>query len=190
MGITAVGIDISLTRTGIAIVRDNRYSVAQVASKLKDFEAPEERIKYIATSIVKAVKKMAIAFNVELTDLYWGLEDYALNSRSGKIFERVELAGLVKQLLWSKTGRLPFKVPPQTLKKFITGKGKGVEKNVMLLSVYTKYDIQFENDDVADAFSVAKVVDACFLDSSKLYKYEQEVVKVVKERSGYTTKRL
>lgn len=46
-------------------------------------------------------------------------------------------------------------VAPGTLKKFVTGSGRA-KKNLMLLKVYKKWGIEFDNDNLADAYSLAR----------------------------------
>jgi Holliday junction resolvasome RuvABC endonuclease subunit len=47
--------------------------------------------------------------------------------------------------------------PPPTLKKYVTGSGKG-NKNVMLQRVYRNWGAQFTDDNLADAFGMAHMI--------------------------------
>ncbi|MGD2073064.1 MAG: hypothetical protein PVG65_06210, partial [Candidatus Thorarchaeota archaeon] len=47
-------------------------------------------------------------------------------------------------------------IAPSTLKKFVTGKGN-CKKELILLKVYQKFEIEFDNHNLADAFSLAKM---------------------------------
>jgi len=50
-----------------------------------------------------------------------------------------------------------FKViAPGTLKKFVTGKGNS-KKDLMLLKVYKKWGVEFDNDNLADAYGLARM---------------------------------
>ena len=46
-------------------------------------------------------------------------------------------------------------IPPNTLKKFITGKGNA-KKELMLLKVYKRWGVEFNDNNMADAYSLAK----------------------------------
>jgi crossover junction endodeoxyribonuclease RuvC len=49
-------------------------------------------------------------------------------------------------------------IAPGTLKKFVAGKGKGnAKKNLMLLKVFMKWGVEFNDDNLADAYSLARL---------------------------------
>ena len=72
-----------------------------------------------------------------------------------------ELGAIVKLSCteWFDTeqARYPLIVPPANLKKFATGKGTGVQKNQILLSVYKNWDIEFTDDNAADSYILARI---------------------------------
>ena len=76
-------------------------------------------------------------------------------------------------------------VQPKTLKKWITGFGKG-DKNMMLLKAFRKYNIEFSDDHTCDAYGLAMVGKALYdIEQGKTtlqsyMKYEQEVIKLIK----------
>jgi len=47
-------------------------------------------------------------------------------------------------------------VAPGTLKKFVTGKGNS-KKDLMLLHTYKKWGVEFDNDNLADAYGLARM---------------------------------
>jgi len=60
------------------------------------------------------------------------------------------------RIMFKKRG-VPFKViAPGTLKKFVTGDGRA-KKDLMLLKVYKKWGVEFDNDNLADAYSLARM---------------------------------
>jgi len=60
------------------------------------------------------------------------------------------------RIMFKKKG-VNFKVvAPGTLKKFVTGKGNA-KKDLMLLNVYKKWGVEFENDNLADAYGLARM---------------------------------
>lgn len=47
-------------------------------------------------------------------------------------------------------------IAPGTLKKFVTGSGRA-KKDLMLLKVYKKWGVEFDNDNLADAYGLARL---------------------------------
>lgn len=73
-----------------------------------------------------------------------------------------ELGGMVKLELkhWfynEPNAAYPLIIPPSVLKKYVTGKGTGVQKNQILLNVYKKWGVEFNDDNAADSYSLARL---------------------------------
>lgn len=68
----------------------------------------------------------------------------------------------------------PLIVPPTSVKKFATGKGNAPKDNV-LLAVYKKWGVEFKSNDLADAYTVARIAHA--VDHAPELAYEAEVLK-------------
>lgn len=103
------------------------------------------------------------------------MEGYANGSKFGREVAG-ELGYATKRLLrrWHPQQLLPTIVPPTSLKKFVTGKGNA-KKNEMLLGVYKKWGVEYSDDNLADAYSLARVGEALDTDVP-LAKYQQEVL--------------
>ncbi len=84
------------------------------------------------------------------------MEDYAY-AGMGKVFHLGELGGMVK-LVCKDAGYYPMLVPPTSLKKYVTGKGTGVQKAQMLLYIYKKWGVEFTDDNAADSYALARLV--------------------------------
>jgi hypothetical protein len=73
-----------------------------------------------------------------------------------------ELGGVVKvelrNLDFLNDGKYPMIVPPTVLKKYVTGRGTGVQKAQILLQVYKKWGVEFPDDNAADSFGLAHLV--------------------------------
>lgn len=109
-------------------------------------------------------------------DIDWiCMEGYANGSKFGREVAG-ELGYATKRLLrrWHPQQLLPTIVPPTSLKKFVTGKGNA-KKNEMLLGVYKKWGVEYSDDNLADAYSLARVGEALDTDVP-LAKYQQEVL--------------
>jgi hypothetical protein len=87
-----------------------------------------------------------------------------------------ELGGLVKielkcWLYYEDNAKYPLIIPPAMLKKYVTGKGQGVKKNQILLSVYKKWGVEFMDDNAADSYALARIA-AGIAD----LEYEKEII--------------
>jgi len=140
-----MGIDLSLRGTGISII-DKDKIVNQFLISTTPKQVTEGRLIEIGDTIKKILKKYPpILINIE------GL---AFGARGQRMFE---LAGLhyyirimVKQLEY------PYIVtPPTEVKKWVTGKGN-CNKDVMLMKVFKKYGIEFTDNNLCDAFCLAR----------------------------------
>ena len=89
------------------------------------------------------------------------MEGYAYGREFG-VAQSGELGGAVKLALYRTKdigkGTHPMIVAPTTLKKYVTGKGTGVQKNQMLLNVYKKWGVEFSDDNAADSYGLAHLV--------------------------------
>lgn len=89
------------------------------------------------------------------------IEGYAYGREFG-VAQSGELGGAVKLALYRMKkldqGRYPMIVAPTSLKKYITGKGTGVQKNQILLNVFKKWGVEFTDDNAADSYGLAHLV--------------------------------
>lgn len=110
------------------------------------------------------------------------MEGYANGAKFGR--EKAgELGATVKRALFEQYGPsdagFPTIVAPTALKKFVTGRGNNVKKNEMLLAVYKRWGYETTNDNLADAYALARVAQACheLMNGSEDYPaFQQEVV--------------
>jgi len=101
------------------------------------------------------------------------MEGYAFGKAFGAALSG-ELAGMIKLLLFdlypgNDGARFPLIIQPTSLKKYITGKGK-VDKNQILLSIYKKWDVEFNDDNAADSYGLARIIR-----NKHDFEYEKEV---------------
>lgn len=82
------------------------------------------------------------------------LEGYAYGTQMSHMLGEL---GAVVKLSLHYHGLQPVIVAPTSLKKYVTGKGTGVQKNVMLLNIYKKWGIEFTDDNAADSYALAKI---------------------------------
>lgn len=72
----------------------------------------------------------------------------------------------------------PVLVAGNTLKKFVTGRGVG-KKQLMVKYVYTKWGFDTDNDNLADAYGLARLAAAVTSRTSE-HKYEQDCIDTVR----------
>lgn len=68
--------------------------------------------------------------------------------------------------------RFPLKVPPMTLKKYASGKGNS-KKQEMLLQIYKRWGMEFNDDNAADAYALARLAAESHIDAVELAVVEQ-----------------
>lgn len=68
--------------------------------------------------------------------------------------------------------KYPLKVPPMTLKKFAAGKGNA-KKQEMLLQIYKRWGIEFNDDNAADSYALARLASGHSINSVELAIIEQ-----------------
>jgi crossover junction endodeoxyribonuclease RuvC len=87
------------------------------------------------------------------------MEGTVLASQSALVLG--ELAATVKLGCWEYFYKLPFlmtplQIPPMTLKKYATGKGTA-KKQEMLLQMYKRWGVEFNDDNAADAYALGRL---------------------------------
>ena len=150
-----VGLDLSLTSSGVIT-----YS-------------PEDGIIVNKIIVTKLPKTMEERFEIILDELSFistienrqgvYIEGLSHGSVSSKKAELAAAHYIVRYQLYQQ--KIPFKViPPNSLKKFATGKGR-VKKNLMLLHCYKKFGEEFESDDLCDAYLLARMAHQDYVDN-------------------------
>jgi len=138
---SVVGIDLSLVGSAFA-------AEAGASCVFRTFAPPKkmigiERLDWICTQIRDELLARQ-AHLIVFEDLAFAAHD--------RNHERAGLATLVRWRCWRD--KMPYVlVAPTTLKKFVTGSGKG-EKNMMLLAVYKRWQHNPANDNESDAIGL------------------------------------
>jgi len=125
--LSTCGLDLSLNHTGIIVMDYDsgkvilNHTIRNVAKEngRKVKYVGIERQKRIVDGILMVVKKMKIDSI--------GIESYSYGSRGSAMIQLAELGGIIRYLLW--LNKIKYHVyAPQTLKKFMLGKGTGGRK--------------------------------------------------------------
>lgn len=149
-----LGIDPSLNGTGIVLLNSKGkiiYQKAIILNKTKKTTIKGfSRINYILSIIKEVINEHQGLVKLVI------IEGYSFGSnRSRSVFDLGELGGIIKYYLYEK--EISFvEVPPKFLKKYITGNGNA-DKLMMIDSVKNRYKENFDNDDICDAYALARL---------------------------------
>lgn len=180
-----VGIDQSYTGFAVVAVDDEGKVVYQDLTKFeaKKFGSGIDRLITIYGHLFAAL--------VEIDDIAQiCVEGYSAGSKFGREAAG-ELGAMVKMAIYDyfdqfaddRHGdlRYPCIVQPSTLKKYVTDNG-AAKKNNMLLAVYKKWGFETDDDNLADAYSLARLalaVDTAITD----FIYEKKIVAAIKRHT-------
>jgi hypothetical protein len=116
-------------------------------------------------------------FNVEDEILDVAMEGYAYRSIMAHMLG--ELGAIVKLTCYENiygVGAHPLIVSPPMLKKYVSGKGSGIQKNQMLLYMYKKWNVEFSDDNAADSYALARIAAG-----KQDFEYEKEIINKLKD---------
>lgn len=178
-----LGLDVSLTSTGIALLDADTTYILDSLKTLPIDGIHVERHHKILTALTFHLNW--IKENVSEDADIWGvIEGYAYGKdpkRGSQVITLAEIGGLVRYVVWRYTGHPLIVVAPNTLKLFVTGHGHA-KKEQMLLFLFKKYGIEFKNNDEAEAFALAKMGLCCFDEQERsLTDYEKRTVATVRK---------
>ncbi len=168
-----LGADLSLTGTGLCLLNTD-YTVN--TTKLISFKASE----VIRLFLNKNEVNLFLDDNPNIQ--YCCIEGPSFGSKDGgRLFQIGEWTGIFKLCLYERG--IPFFIAvPSQVKKYISGTGKDVKKELILLDVYKKYNVEFRDNNIADAYVLSRICrDYYFLKqhsviADSLYKYQLEVL--------------
>lgn len=151
-GLVFIGLDLSLTDTGIAVIANNSVKTYLVSSKGHDddpYEVRCARMVKLAAGILDHIP--------DSEDVHVAIEGPSFASRGGQSHERAGLWWHVYSALYTR-GHLVTVIPPTSLKKYATGVGNA-NKDVVLASVVRRYfDVDVMNNNTADAVVLAAML--------------------------------
>lgn len=130
-----VGLDLSLTGTGIATWCGDRILAETITTKLLGLP----RMDYILQQVREFTKAADLVV----------IEGFSFGSRGAALFEIAGLGYLVRHDFWKREQKFLLVTPGQ-LKKFVTGKGNA-DKAIVIREVYKRFGVDVANDDEADA---------------------------------------
>lgn len=175
----SLGIDLSLSNTGCIHLKDGSIVKSQtIKSKPHADKTPITELKRL----------MHIRDNINTTNVELAvIEGMAFMARNTTAL--TQLSGLnymVREYLFHRNIQYVIVTPTQ-LKKFVSGKGN-CQKDLMLLETYKRYGVSFSDDNLCDAYGLARIGEALLeQNTSPLNQKQNEVINQLKTQL-WTTK--
>lgn len=165
-----IGIDQSLTATGLVSLRDdsNRPVTAwRLSTKLVGVE----RLLYLRDAVSGCI------YTADEKPPLVTMEGYGFSARNSHSHSLGELGGLLKAALY-EMGVVVAIVPPSTLKKYATDSG-AAPKDVMLKSVFKRWSYDTNDNNIADAYALAKMARTLLLPRTKVEQQWRKKVELI-----------
>lgn len=184
-----LGLDLSLGDSGVVLINDSKIIIKESIKSYRIFDFIRDRfLRY--SIIVNQLNDILFDYFKKIKCI--AIENYSFGS-SGRIVQLAESGGLIRNFLIENLNDDVdiIEVAPISLKKFITGQGKGKQtKNIIIREIYKKYGYDIDNDNVADAFILAKIAELYYymrnnIILEKIYhKYQEDVVKNIIKKNN------
>lgn len=181
-GPVAVGIDQSLT--GFAVTALNISNPAAYETWV--YKSPYHGVRRLSDIRWWLMSKFDFLDEQQCRITEIAMEGTVLASHSA--LKLGELAGLVKLSIWDyfdgnlnsvipfeEELRRPLQIPPMTLKKYATGKGTA-KKQEMLMQMFKRWGVEFNDDNAADSYALARLAAGIATDA-----VEKAVVEQIKD---------
>ncbi len=148
---TVIGLDPSLSGTGLVVLSDTGVLIekATIGSEACG-RTVAERMRRFA----KLLRPVMSAVNLHRPAAVC-IEGYSLGSNMPGMVDRVEYGGLLRWSLVAAHVKV-YEVPPNSLKKWATGKGAG-DKTPVIAHITQRYGVMLDNDNVYDAYALARI---------------------------------
>ena len=163
-----IGIDPSLTSTGIVVLRGNKVELA-VTTKNKPELGTIDRVRLIYERIVCVAESLTDGEKWQAPDLIV-IEGFSYGSKGRSVFDIAYLGWRIREELerLRTEDNIPWlEVPPSQLKKFATGQGNA-NKEIILQQVYKRWGVEFSDNNQADAYVLARIGEAYLQDFEKV----------------------
>lgn len=171
-----LGVDLSLTGTGIALLVDGEMTFNKSIKSKKLGDTPTDEVTRLA-SISDEVMEIVDEHQPDMVVLE-GIAFMARNTTA--LAQLAGLSYLVRHGLLQR-GKGFIIVAPTSLKKFVTGKGN-CPKDVIMLEIYKRWDVSILDNNVADAFGLAHVGMSVIDKDYKSTEFQKEVTKLMSKQ--------
>lgn len=149
---TFIGLDLSLTGTGIAVISPDAVTTYTVGSKGHDGDTYPVRQQRLATMKSRVLQHVPDSESVILA-----MEGPSFGSTGGSAHERAGFWWLIYSAL-AERGQQVTVIVPSSLKRYATGAG-GASKDTVLAAVVRRYlDVDVRNNNESDALVLAAML--------------------------------
>ena len=168
--VVSIGIDQSLTGFALTILSN---------------DDPTQYVTWVYKSPYFGIERLAdirqwLTDNLGYAEEHWVINDIAMEGTvlaSHAALVLGELSATVRLAIFDffeeeDDRRFPLKVPPMTLKKYAAGKGNA-KKQEMLLQIFKRWGIEFNDDNAADSYALARLVSKTAIDAVEKAVVEQ-----------------
>lgn len=172
-----IGIDPSLTATGICVLRDGNVELAKTTKNRPELGIIE-RVRLIRALIIDTIFEDLIP---ECPDLIV-IEGFSFSSKGRSVFDIAYLGWRIREDLESFRAEenIPWiEVPPTQLKRFATGVGTA-NKEIVMQQVLKRWGYEAPNNNLADSFVLAKIGEAYLGNIDGLTQIQQGVISSLK----------
>ena len=172
-----LGIDPSLTGTGIILLdKDGRIIEERlIKSKSRGKEVIPELERML--DIIDDIFNCAMFFSDIDIVCIEGLAFMARNTSA--LVQLGYLNYKIREKLYNRDIKF-YIIAPTSLKKYACGKGNA-KKDLVLLDVYKRWNVSFDDDNLADAFVLAKIASALNNEPADITQKQLEVLKKIKQ---------
>lgn len=160
-----LGLDLSLTGTGWCRHLELGYSTGLIET---DKMEGLDRMDYILNQIVNQVG------TENRKELLVVLEDFSFASKGASLFQIAGLGYIVRHWLWKNSVAFCL-VPPTLLKKYVTGAGNS-DKSVMLKELYKRWHVDFNDDNIGDAYGLSRIGRALIGMDTELTAFQKDAI--------------
>lgn len=177
---TIMGIDQSLTGSGVAIFKDGEEHYNLIStSKTKNTKAPTIDYTRRLMEMTDEIRKLIKEYKPDII----GMEGMSFGARGSAIFDLGGLSHLLR-VMFIEEGVKFFIIPPTVVKKYFTGKGNSDKLAMIEEAMKRGANIPFFttikkqrvfDDNVTDAYAIASFVEDYLQD--KCIDYESKIEK-------------
>lgn len=189
-----VGIDPSLTGTGIIVLRNGELGKA-LTTKNEPKLGTIERVRRIYEQINNVIENLSTCYvNAYIGDkrmIRWEppslivIEGFSYGSKGRGVFDIAYLGWRIREELerYRTEDDIPWlEVSPSQVKQFATGKGNA-NKEIVLQQVYKRWGVELTDNNQADAYVLAQIGRAYLGEADDLTDFQQKVVRTLKKEA-------
>lgn len=163
-----VGIDPSITSTGLVVLDENANVIEAVSLKAGKEEDPLRFMK-----LTRRLRKHLIPSSDRVL-----IEGFSFGSRGKSVSTMYGVGWCFRMMLENEMFNWQ-EAPPTSVKKFGSNKGNA-KKEELVLPVYKKWGFESDVNDIVDAYIMARMAWSMY-NTNDLLAYEKEVLKKIKK---------